>query len=398
MFSPLVGQEHLVPVWQQILADAAAARRGERSAGFTHAWLLTGPPGSGRSTAALALAAALICPTGGCAACAACRAVVGRRDPDVEILSPVGTTQRVADTRELIARAASAPVVHPWRIVIVEDADRLNDASANALLRTIEEPTSRALWILCAPSAQDVLATIRSRCRILALRTPSTAEVARLLSERDGVDPTVAQFAARAAMGHIGRARALAVDEQERHRRQEVLRIPEVIGDLAQAMSAAAALVTACTEDAEAAGGEAEERERLAVLASHGAPADARPGDRARAQRAASAQLKDVTRRGRDRRRRLLTDRLDRALLELLSFYRDVLVLHLGEPVALVNPEQRPALERIRSTCDLAASHHRVELLSEARRALTTNAAPLLIVEALFVQLGRPAGAGHAPK
>lgn len=393
VFASLVGQAHAIPIWRAIVADAARARRGEVAPGFTHAWLITGPPGSGRSTAALALAAALTCPAGGCARCPVCEAILTRRDPDVEIMSPVGTTQRVADTRHLIARAASAPVAHPWRLVILEDADRLNDAAANALLRTLEEPTARTLWILCAPSAQDVLATLRSRCRTIALRTPATEAVAELLSgqaafsQHPPVSAEVAQFAARAAMGHVGRARALALDEGERQRRQAVMRIPEVIGDLGEAMTAAAALISSCTEAAAELGDQAEAAERSAILTAHGATADARPRERTRAQRSASAQLKEVTRRGKDRRRRLLTDRLDRALLELTSFYRDVLVMHLGEPVALVNPEQRPAIERLAAASDLATCQRWLDDLARARWALTTNAAPQLTVEALLVQL-----------
>ena len=218
IFDDLVGQQAVIGLLQDAVGDAQAFRDGGRPGAMTHAWLFTGPPGSGRSTAARAFAAALQCPDGGCGTCHVCRAAMTGRHADVDVITPTKLSYGIDDTRDLVRRAAMAPAVGRWHVLVVEDADRLTEQAANALLKAIEEPPQHTVWMLCAPSPEDLVPTIRSRCRLVGLRTPSTDAVAAMLERRDGVDPATAAFAARASQGHIGRARRLAARRVARAR------------------------------------------------------------------------------------------------------------------------------------------------------------------------------------
>ena len=247
VFNELVGQSHIVAA----LKDAiTAARNGEETQEMTHAWLFTGPPGSGRSSAAIAFAAALVCPNDGCGTCIDCRSAKAGGHADVEIIATEGLSIKIDEVRQLLQRVAWAPSVGGWRVVVMEDADRLTESAANALLKAIEEPGSRTVWLLCAPTLFDVIPTIRSRCRHLQLRTPSTADVAEVLTQRDGISPGMAEFAARASQGHIGRARHLANDESIRSRRNTIMKLPFVLSDIASAFRAAATLIDLATQEA----------------------------------------------------------------------------------------------------------------------------------------------------
>src|SRR5262245_47774375 len=214
VFAELAGQEAVVG---QLLAAMAG--------GMTHAWLFTGPPGSGRSVAARAFAAALLCPYGGCGRCPSCRQVQAGTHADLLLVRPEGLSYGVRQTRDLVLRAAGAPAGGRWQVVVFEDADRCTEQAANALLKAIEEPAPRTVWLLCAPSAEDLVPTIRSRCRVVTLVVPASSAVARVLVRRDGIEPAAALAAARAAQGHVGRARRLALDASAAARRADVLRV-----------------------------------------------------------------------------------------------------------------------------------------------------------------------------
>ena len=232
VWDDLVGQDDLIAGLKDSVAAAGEALQGGRAAGMTHAWLFTGPPGSGRSNAARAFAAALLCEDAGCGECLACRTALAGSHADVIRVVTDQSVIRVDAIRELVRQAALSPAGRRWQILIIEDADRLTDQAADALLKSIEEPPPRTVWLLCAPTVEDVVPTIRSRCRALVLRTPPIEAVAAHLQQRDGIDEPLAVFAARASQGHIGRARALALDEATRNRRQEVLRVPSQLVDL----------------------------------------------------------------------------------------------------------------------------------------------------------------------
>ncbi|WP_432536688.1 DNA polymerase III subunit delta' [Kineococcus arenarius] len=388
VWDEVVGQEPAVRVLSRA---AAAARGGPGAAGMTHAWLLTGPPGSGRSVAARAFAAALACedPAGpGCGRCAGCRTALAGSHADVTVFATQHMQIRREDVEPLIQTAQRRPSVARWRVIVVEDADRLNPTSGNTLLKTIEEPPPATVWLLCAPGVDDVLATIRSRTRHVPLRVPPADAVAELLVRRDGVDPAMAAFAARAAQSHVGLARRLARDEGARARRREVLRLPQRIAGVGDAVVAAGELVDIAAEEAGASSAQRDAAERAELLRALGAEnASALPPS----VRAQVRQLEEDQKR---RARRHQTDVLDRSLVDLLGLLRDVLVVQLGAPVDLVNSDVAGDVRELAAASTPEETLRRADAVALARRRLGQNVAPLLAVEALALELRtRRAGA-----
>ncbi|WP_019873938.1 DNA polymerase III subunit delta' [Sporichthya polymorpha] len=373
VWTDVVGQESAV-------AALAAAVAGEPGA-MTHAWLVTGPPGSGRSVAARAFAAALQCPQGGCGECPECHTVLTGTHADVEVLTTELLSIGVKETRELVRRAALSPSNGRWQVIIAEDADRLTDQAANALLKAIEEPPPRTVWILCAPATDDVLPTIRSRCRSVHLVTPSTTAVAEVLTRRDGIDPETARVAALASQGHIGRARRLATDADARSRRADVLALPRGITDVGSCLRAAERLIEAVKADVAAASeiSDAAEREALKSALGIGTGAKQPPG--------AATALKELEKRQKARATRAQRDGLDRALVDLVAFYRDVLAVQLGADVEPVNAAEAAAVREIAADSTPESTLRRIEAVLACRTALETNAAPLLAVEAMTLAL-----------
>ncbi len=382
VWSGLVGQEPLVETLRPAVDASQAWAAGRPDAGMTHAWLFTGPPGSGRSNAARAFAAALQCPSGGCAECDACRQVLAGSHPDVTVVDTAGLSIAVDDVRELVLKAAMAPTVGRWSVIIVEDADRLTEQAEGAMLKSIEEPATRTLWLLCAPTSGDVMATIRSRCRQVSLRTPPTAAVAAVL-EASGVQPGLAAFVARASQGHIGRARALARDEAVRNRRREVLALSARLRDPGDCLRAADNVHEAAKDEAEETAAGLEQRELAAHAQAWGTGTR---GVKPRGEQGASSELKRMQR---SRRTRLVRDSVDRALLDLLSYQRDVLRLQAGAADELVNEEMRADLDDVARRTEQARTLRRVEALMACREAITTNVAPLLALEQAFLRLAR---------
>src|SRR5690606_14023831 len=253
----VVGQEQQVAPLQAAVRDPGA---------MTHAWLITGPPGSGRSSAARAFAAALQCPQGGCGAWHECATAQSGTHADVSIVATEKVTISIDEVRERVSLSQRAPSGGRWRIIIVEDADRMTERTSNVLLKAIEEPPPRTAWVLCAPSAQDVAVTIRSRCRVVPLRVPPADVVARLLVDKDGVDPQLALECALAAQSHIGIARRLARDPHARARRDQVLALATDVRGVGDAVLAAADLASVAEDDAEAATSERDAAERAELL------------------------------------------------------------------------------------------------------------------------------------
>ncbi|WP_166345302.1 DNA polymerase III subunit delta' [Phytoactinopolyspora limicola] len=380
VWDTVIGQS-IVPLLQRTAADAASMLDGGSAGAMTHAWLFTGPPGSGRSVAAWAFAAALQCPNAGCGQCAECTEVRAGTHPDVAALTTQGLNIRISQVRELVPRAALKPAKGRWQIVIVEDADRLGEDAADALLLSVEEPPERTVWMLCAPTAEDIVPTIRSRCRVVQLRTPPYADIATYLTTSEGVDAEVAAFAARAAQGHIGRARALATDADARARREEVLRLPFALDDLRQCLDAAASLVDTAKADAERHCDTLDAREVEELKKALGA------GTTGRKPRHLDAAVKDLEREQKLRRTRVQRDSIDRALVDVLALYRDVLVVQMGVGAELVNDEMRPSLDRLARSSSPETTLRRMEAIVAAREALLANAAPLLTLESMALTL-----------
>ncbi|WP_158369625.1 DNA polymerase III subunit delta' [Cellulosimicrobium cellulans] len=371
VWDDVVGQEPAVAVLREAVADPSR---------MTHAWLITGPPGSGRSNAARAFAAALQDPSGDPRS-PGCATVLAGTHPDVTFVSTEGVVIRVDTVRPLVELAQRAPSQGRWRVIVVEDADRLNETSGNVLLKAIEEPPPRTVWLLCAPSPQDVLVTLRSRSRSVALRVPPVEAVADLLVRRDGIDPGVALVAARAAQSHVGVARRLARDPEARARRSAVLRIAPRLRGVGDAVLAAAELVETAQADARAATEERDAAERQALLHALGAEGLTVVPPALRGQ---VKQLEDEQKRRATRAQR---DVLDRAMVDLLSFYRDVLVLQLGAGVDLVNAEHEEAARSVAESSTPEQTVRRMGAVGEARTRLEGNVAPLLAVEAMLIAL-----------
>jgi DNA polymerase-3 subunit delta' len=370
---------------RQAASAAARVLRGETVLGMTHAWLFTGPPGSGRSVAARAFAAALLCPDQGCGHCASCRQVRAGSHADLMLVRPDGLSYGVKQTRNLVLRAAAAPSGGRWQVVLFEDADRATEQAANALLKAIEEPAPRTVWLLCAPSAEELVTTIRSRCRLVVLRTPPSAAVAEVLVRRDGVDPASALAAARAAQGHIGRARRLATDPDAARRRQDVLTVPSRVTSLGPALAAAAALVKAAEQEAAAATEELDMPEREALRQAFGEGSTGKGV--AKAVRGAAGALKDLEDRQKSRATRLKRDALDRALLDLAAFYRDMLTVQLGADVELASAGYEAELRRLAAASAPESTVRRIRAIMACRERLAVSVAPLLAVEEMTLSL-----------
>ncbi|HEY1670236.1 MAG TPA: DNA polymerase III subunit delta' [Trebonia sp.] len=376
VFDELAGQEAVVEQLRKAVAGA-----------MTHAWLFTGPPGSGRSVAARAFAAALLCPFGGCGECASCRQVHAGTHADLLLVRPDGLSYGVKQTRDLVLRAAGAPSGGRWRVVLFEDADRCTEAAANALLKAIEEPAPRTVWLLCSPSAEDLVTTIRSRCRVMALRVPPAESVAGLLAARDGVDYEQALAAARAAQGNIDQARRLALDPAAAARRSAVLRVPVQSVSLGPALAAAATLVKSAEDEAKAMTEELDEPEREKLRQAFGEGSTGKGV--AKAMRGMAGAMKDLEDRQKSRATRVKRDTLDSALLELASFYRDVLMVQVDAGVELANTDRVDDLRRLASGSTPEATLRRLEAIMRCRERLTMNVAPLLAVEELTISLMR---------
>jgi DNA polymerase-3 subunit delta' len=280
VWADLIGQERSVAILQRAIAGHAHA--------MSHAWLMTGPPGSGRSNAARAFAAALQCPRGGCGVCTECRTSLTGAHPDVTLVRTEMLSIGVDEVRELVRRASMSPTLGRRQVLVIEDADRVTERGADALLKAIEEPAPRTVWILCAPTADDVVVTIRSRCRSLTLQTPTIDDVTRLLQTRDGISAELASYAARAAQGHVGRARALARHESARDRRKAILEIPFRLTGLSACLQAADTLVKTAAEEAATATADLDARERKDLEEALGF------GTKGARPRQAAAAIKDL--------------------------------------------------------------------------------------------------------
>jgi DNA polymerase III subunit delta' len=376
VWADVIGQESAVGTLQRAVADPAA---------MTHAWLLTGPPGSGRSVAARAFAAALECPEGGCGHCRECRTAADATHADVTVLATEGLSIRVEQARDLVALAAHRPSVSPWRVIILEDADRLTERAADALLKALEEPVARTVWILCAPSLEDVIITIRSRSRHVRLRTPPPEAVAELLVRRDGIEPAMAMYAARAAQSHVGLARRLARDEGARIRRRDVIALAGQIRGVGHAVNAAADLAAIATEESSASSTERDAAEKARLLETLGADASARtqpPHVR--------SQVAALEREQKTRATRFARDVVDRSLVDLLSVYRDALVLHTGASIALVNQDMADHVQRLADVLGPEQLLLAMDAIGTARERIDANVPPLLALEAMAISLQLP--------
>ncbi len=377
-------------VWDNLVGQARAVeamRAAVEGHGMSHAWLFTGPPGSGRSNAAVALAAGLQCERGGCDECHECHTVQAGTHADVTVVRTEKLSIGVDEVRDLVRRSALAPSGRRWQIMIVEDADRLTEHACNALLKAIEEPTERTVWMLCAPTVEDVLPTIRSRCRLLTLATPTAEDVAAFLVRRDGVAEGLAAYAARASQGHIGRARALARDEATRNRRREIVTMPARLTSLGACMAAAANLAEVAKEEADLITTQLDAREKADLDTAYGVV------ERGRRPRDYAPALAALERAQKTRAKRRQLDVVDRGLMDLVSVYRDAIAQATGATGPLVNEEIRGDVDEVVRSSTPELNLRRIGWIFKAReQMLEFNVPVALALESMMLALQVPEG------
>lgn len=372
-------------LWDDIVGQPRAveslrrAASGSADASMTHAWLVTGPPGSGRSNLAYAFAAALLSPVPGEHDERTHKQVAVRTHADLLVLTTEGTSIGVELAREIVRRASFGASGSRHRVIVVEDADRMTEAAANALLKVLEEPHDQVVWILCAPSEADVLPTIRSRCRSVTLQVPAADEVARLLVTRDGVDPEVATIAAREAQSHIGMAKRLATDPEARARRSQTVETALRIRSAGQAVLAAERLMEVATADASSLGEEQLEAEEAKFLRQLGIE----PGGTI--PRQVRGSLNQFRKDLKNREKRGVRDGVDRILVDLLSVFRDALIIAKGVDEELVNESARVQIAEFADEAGADGALQVLEDLSTARERIEFNVPPLLAMEAALV-------------
>jgi DNA polymerase-3 subunit delta' len=377
-----------VTIWDTLVGQApvvTALQAAVSGRGMTHSWLFTGPPGSGRSNAALAFAAALQCPNGGCGECQDCHLSLVGSHPDVTVVRTDKLSIGVDEVRDLVRRAALAPVGAARQVLVIEDADRLTEQAANALLKAIEEPTDHTVWLLCAPTVEDILPTIRSRCRFVGLTTPTTADVTAYLMRVDGVPEALASYAARASQGHIGRARALARDEATRNRRRDVVAYPVRLTSLGACLNAASNFHEVTQEEAQAITDDLDARDKVDLDAAYGVV------ERGRRPREYAPALAAMQKAHKTRAKRRHLDVIDRGLMDLASVYRDAISLTLGAPGGLINEEMRGEVAELARASSPEGHLRRIDAIFVAReQMLEFNVPPLLALESMMLALRVP--------
>jgi DNA polymerase III subunit delta' len=380
-------------VWDELLGQPEAIEQlqkavAQKQSGLHHAWLFTGPAGSGRSLLAKAFAAALQCDQAGCGNCQQCSLAMAGAHPDINLLATERVQISIDEVRQLVSRSATSSSVGEYRIAIIEDADRMTERTSNVLLKALEEPEANTIWMLCAPSVADLLPTIRSRTRNVVLRLPSIEEVATLLVQRDGVSRELALTSARQAQNHVGMARRLATSQEARARRSETMREIAGITNLSKSMVAAEHLLSVAKRDAQALSEERDSMERANLLRAYGlSETDKLPPN-------LRAEFKALEENQKRRNTRALRDGIDRIFTDAESFFRDIMSLQLAAGVELTNPELEAELvARANSTTSL----HTIEVLdavAQARMRLASNVRDLLVLEALctrFISRGEVA-------
>lgn len=370
LWDQLVGQEAAIAAVRHAAAPGSEA--------MTHAWMIVGPAGSGRSTLAHAFAATLVSEGDDDRALAH---VMAGTHPDVTLVATDRVTISIDEVRELVTQSYYAPSQSRWRVIVMEDADRMTERTSNVLLKALEEPPPQTVWILCAPSVQDVLPTIQSRVRTITLRTPSVDQVAELIVRREGVDPDLAHQAAREAQCHIGMATRLATDADARARRDETVMAVLSLDSVSKAVNQAAHLIAVAGADQKALLEKLDQQEREDTLRSLGVE----PG--ASVPAALRSSVKALEENQKRRSTRALRDGVDRIATDITSVLRDILMLQIGSGEQLVNQRFHPQLEQRAGQTSADHTLAAIEQVQVARDRIAGNTPPQLALEAMLIAI-----------
>jgi len=381
VWNDLVGQPEAVDLFQYAAASAKPGATGPNA--MTHAWLITGPPGSGRSNMAYAFTATLLCKNDGCGDCADCRQVVARTHPDLSSLVTERVIISIDEVRSLVQNAYYSPSTSRYRVIIIEDADRMAERTSNVLLKALEEPPERTVWILCAPSEADLIPTIRSRVRSVRLRVPDAGLVADLLVQRQGVEAETAERAARHAQSHIGMAARLALSSDAAERRAETVDLVLGMRGVHDAVLAASRLLEIATDDAKALTEERDASELEQARASLGLAVDDPVPANMR------SYFKNIEEQQKRRATRSLRDGIDRILVDLMSVFRDIVRLQLGAEGALINRENEAQLRDVAARRSPDQTLAAIRAIEQGRERLASNVAPALVLEAVLIHAVR---------
>lgn len=379
LFQQIIGQQSAIETFKRALNAASIGVIDSQEMSAT--WLIVGPPGSGRTNIAHEFAKGLLCNEGGCLTCSACTSVDALTHPDLEFFRREGLSIKVDEVRELIERASWQPAAAKFRVTIIEDADRLTESAANALLKAIEEPGARTVWILCAPSTVDVLPTIRSRARVVGLQTPNTNDISALLI-KEGIEPKSAEFAALISLGHVGKARALANNKSLRDFRANFLQKATTISSIADAYLTAGWLNDSVKEEVEKELKEQNENELEKLRQAWGENGKKLITGGAKA-------VKELEANQKARNTRMIRSLLDQSLIDLITFYRDVFLWQ--------NSQEREDLTINKNLTTLLQSKATeippyktlaiIDAITQTREDISRSAAPLLALESLMVKL-----------
>jgi DNA polymerase-3 subunit delta' len=372
-----------VSVWDELVGQESAIEAVRRAAepgsdAMTHAWMIVGPAGSGRSTLAHAFAATLISEGDDEHAL---KLVMAGTHPDVSILATDRVSISIDEVRDLVTQSYYAPSTARYRVIVIEDADRMTERTSNVLLKALEEPPPRTVWILCAPSVQDVLPTIQSRVRTITLRTPSVEQVAELIHQRRGVELDLATQAAREAQCHIGMAMRLATDEEARGRRDETVETVLGLQTVSTAVKAAAHLIALATADQKALLEKLDQEEREETLRTLGVA----PGAAVPAGLRGSVKLLEENQKR--RATRSLRDGVDRIATDITSVLRDILMIQLNTESDLVNQRFLAQLEERAALTSVQQTLFAIDHIQIARDRIAANTPPQLALEAMLIAI-----------
>jgi DNA polymerase-3 subunit delta' len=374
--SLIVDQRRLI---ESLISDISNLKSLQGSGGVAHSWLFLGSSSSARTNVAVAFAAALVCRDNGCGNCLDCSAVMSSAHIDVERFNQAGLSIKADQIRELVVRSSWAPAVSGWRVMIVEDADRLTETAANALLKTIEEPEIHKVWLLCSPTLSDVPLTVSSRCRHVSLQTPPTSSIKNHLISKMNLSESIADFASRISQGDIGRALLISTDQGARMRHKEVLSLIFSLRDIDSCFRAAQKLLDIAQIQVD----DEHTQQSLAALERL---KDAYQGNGRGMISGGAKAIKELEKEQRLENVQAVRNHIDRALLDMATLYRDVLLIQ-NNGIELINNEFLNEVISYSREIPPQRSLQQIELIMVARRNLAQNAAPLATLEALFCAL-----------